>query len=253
MTTSILRFTLATTFVFAACINVRGGIINGDFGTGDFTGWTLSAIDDFGDPLDPNDFITVEAAGSGNAAVFDTRQFADGLFIATLEQTFAVTADEPILRFDFSLPSLINDPTGTGTGIFPDALFASVEAGGDFFELLAVDDFGPLADPFGTAPGTVALGVASDPFFELSLAADLTSLAGGDVTLFIDLVQEDDGFQSVFDPTNFALTSETKGVIPEPVSLIVWSLLGIIGAIGHRRQQRCRRRGAKAFSEVRKG
>ena len=81
-------------------------IANGDFGTGDFTGWTVSAIDDLGGPIDPSPFISVVSFGGGNAAQFETGEFAEGLFIGTLEQTFAISAAEPSAFFIWGLLGL---------------------------------------------------------------------------------------------------------------------------------------------------
>ena len=151
----------------------QGTIINGDFATGDLTGWTTSAIDQAGQPT--TSLVSVESSGGTFFADFPTGQFADDVFISTLEQTFTVTAQEPILSFEFSLPSIIEDNTGSGNSPFFDAFVVSLEnvGTGDFFDLLLVDQFSVLADPFGTAPGTVTLGAPSSPLFDFVFNADL--------------------------------------------------------------------------------
>jgi|GEM_PF-5465616 len=206
-------------------------IINGDFVAG-LTGWTASAIGDFGNPLNPNAFISVVPLGSNNVAQFETGAFSDGLFIATLEQTFTVTANKPRLSFDFTLPNAVADPTGTGASPFLDSLFVSLGSGFDFFDLLLMDQFGVLADPFGTAPGVVTLGVPIDPLFDFNFTADLTSLVGESVTLFIDVINEDDGFQFASPKLGNLATVATslQRPIPEPGSL--WLLgLGLLGLL----------------------
>jgi len=209
----------------------RAAISNGDFATGDFTGWITSAGDDFGDPLDPANFLSVVPLGSGNAARLDTGEFAtDALFIATVEQTFLIDPAAAMLTFDFTLPTQSVDPTGPGTGAFLDTLFVSVDDGVDLFELLLVDNIGPLEDPFATAPGPVSVGPPSDAAFDFRMSADLSSLAGSNVTLFVDLVQEDDSQVSVFHASNFAL-------VPEPSSWLLAVLgLAALTVFVHRRR-----------------
>ncbi len=203
---------------------VATSVVNGEFETGDLTGWTVSAFDEFDTPLAPSPFISVTDVGGNNVAEFKTGEFADGLFIATLEQSFPIIVAEPILGFDFTLPAVLPDPTGTGTSPFFDSLFVSADNGVDTFDLLLIDQFGALPDPFGTAPGDVTLGVPSDPFFDFSFKADLSILAGETITLFFDVIQEDDGFQ--FDPfiDNVQTSSEPTNVIPEPNSVLLLGL-----------------------------
>ncbi len=197
-------------------------IINGDFATGDFSGWTVSAIDDFASPIDSTPFISIASAGAQKAAEFKTGEFVDGLFIATLEQTFTVDIANPFLTFDFTLPVATPDPTGTGTSSFFDGLFVSLDNGTDFFDLLLLDQFNVLADPFGTAPGATTIGISSAADFDATFSLDMTSLIGDDVTLFIDLINEDDGFQYASPlMSNFAATPLPKTkTVPEPS--IIW-------------------------------
>src|SRR5690606_39765554 len=53
---------------------------------------------------------------------------------------------------DFSGLFTQSDPTGTGGATFLDAFVISLETAAGFRDLLMVDQTGPLADPFGTAP-----------------------------------------------------------------------------------------------------
>lgn len=132
------------------------------------------------------------------------------------------------MEFDFTLPTVLPDPTGTGASPFIDGFFVSVATGTDFFDLLLVDEFGPLPNPFGTAPGTVALGTPSDTNLDFGFSVDLSSQAGSAVTLFFDLIQEDDGL--LFDPdlnnVTDSATATTK-VIPELSAFSIWTLIGV--------------------------
>ena len=206
-------FTLVLVQV-AMATPASAGIVNGDFETGDLSGWTTSAIG--GSPL-----ISVVMPGTNHFAELATGDFATGPFISTLEQTFTVDPATPQLSFDFTLPSTILDPTGTGLSPFLDSFVVSLLSGASFFDLLLVDQFGAIADPFGTAPGTTGVAAPSDVAFDFSLVADLSSLVGESVTLFFDVINEDDGFESVFALDNVQLTG-TGAVVPEPSTFIIF-------------------------------
>lgn len=202
-------------------------IVNGDFATGDFTGWTTSAIDQGFAPIAP--LLSVVPFGGGNAADFPTGTFADDRFIQTLEQSFVVDPGEPLFSFEFSLPDIVSDATGTGASSFRDALVVSLDRGTDFFELLLVDFSGALADPFGTAPGPVTLGAPTDPAFDFLFTADLSSLTGDTVTLFFDIINEDDGFQFNSPLMGVAKTGAPSNKAPLPAS--IWLFLIALGAL----------------------
>jgi hypothetical protein len=234
---SLLCFTLC---VFV-CGSASAGIINGDFSSGDFTGWTVSAYDDALNPIaDPSPFISISGVGGSNAARFKTGQFTDGLFMATLEQTYTIPAARPFLTFEFTLPVIEVDPTGSGTSPFLDSWAVSLQSGTDFFDLLLVDQTGPYADPFGTAPGTVTLGAANSAGFDYLLRADLTSLAGSEVTLFFDMFQEDDEaiYEMFSGNSQQAEALKQKPVIPEPSSLAIASGFVLIAAAWNLKRRR---------------
>ena len=95
-----------------------------------------------------------------------------------MSQTYRVSEEQTILNFDFSLPMISADRPAASP--FRDAFTVSVQNGNEVHELLLVDQTGRLADPFGTAPGNVALG-------DGSLSANLSSLADQPVTLLVCL------------------------------------------------------------------
>jgi hypothetical protein len=225
-------------FSFVGSATAYAGFINGNFATGDLTGWTASAIDQNGNPVTP--LISVASSGGTNFAVFDTGNFATGPFDSTLSQSFLVTAAQPILSFDFNhLPTLTPDPTGTGTSSFRDSFVASLFDGTKTYVLLLTDSSGSLADPFGTAPGSVTIGTSSGSPLDSTLRADLSSLAGQTLTLDLDVTNQNDGFRSVFDPTNFLTsTPMPPNFIPEPNSL----MLAVIGGVASLLYVRKRRR-----------
>jgi hypothetical protein len=213
------------------------GIVNGDFATGDLTGWTASAIDQNGNPVTP--LISVVSMGSIHDAVFDTGQYATGPYDSTLSQSFLVTAAQPILSFDFNkMPTLTPDPTGTGTSPFGDSFVASLFDGTNTYVLLLIDSSGSLTDPFGTAPGSVTIGQSSNSPLDSTLQADLSSLAGQTLMLNLDVTSQDDGFQSMFDSTNFGMTQViSPNIIPEPSSFVL-ALIGGVASLLYARKRR---------------
>lgn len=201
-----------------------GLLVNGNFATGDLSGWNASAIDQNGNPVTP--LISVGSSGGTNFAVFNTGTYAAGPFDSTLSQSFLVTAAEPVLSFDFNhLPVVSPDPTGTGTSSFGDSFVASVSDGTNTYVLLLIDSSGSLTDPFGTAPGSVTIGQSSNSPLDSTLRADLSSLAGETLTLYLDVTSQDDGSQSTFDLTNAGTAKPELSNVPEPDSL----MLAVIG------------------------
>jgi hypothetical protein len=173
--------------------------------------------------------------------VFDTGNYATGPFDSTLSQSFQVTAAQPVLSFDFNrMPTLTADTTGTGTSSFRDSFVASLFDGTKTYALLLTDSSGSLADPFGTAPGSVTIGTSSGSPLDSTLRADLSSLAGQTLTLDLDVTNQNDGSQSVSYATN-VLTSPpmiTNFMSPEPNSL----MLAVIGGVASLLYVRKRRR-----------
>lgn len=204
------------------------GFMNGDFETGDLRGWTTSAIGG-ATPL-----ISVGSDGGNQFAVFDTGDFATGPLDSILEQSFVVDPAKPFLSFDFSDLETFPDASGMGGG-FPDAFAVSLDNGVDTYVLVQLNQSGPVADPFGTVPVPVALGVPFSSSLANTLSVDLSSLAGQSLTLSAAINSQDDGFRSIVHWDNIVLRNEVeKAVIPEPTSLALWSTFLLSGAVATR-------------------
>jgi hypothetical protein len=200
----------------------------------------VSALDASLNPVNPDPFLSVVNLGGNHVAEFRTGLYTDGLFAATLSQSYFLDPAKPWLYFDLKLSTAVADPTGSGTSLFGDSLVVSVADATNTYELLLVDRAGAWADPFGTAPGTVALGVPPDSLFDFRLSVDLSTLAGNNVDLFFDLTNEDDGFQWTspsFD-NSYRDIKPLSPIIPEPASFIVWVVLGLTSAGFVRRRRR---------------
>ena len=157
------------------------------------TGGTTSAIDALGNPVPP--LITETTVNGAPVYQFSTGTFADGPFISTLEFSFTPAADETNLLFHFALLSSSPDATGTGSSPFDDSLQVSLRDVGGTMTLLLVDPAGPTTDPFGTAPGPITIGPPeqSPLVFDYMFNADIKTLKGVPLQLFIDIANEDDG------------------------------------------------------------
>ncbi len=213
-----------------------GAILSGDFESGDLTGWTASAIDGLASPTTP--LISVSSASGNNFAVFETGEFDDDVFVSTLEQSFTVSAAEPLFIFDLTLPGTSADPTGTGAGLFSDSFSVGLDDGTDFFDLFSIDTFGAVPDPFGTAPGAVTVGPPLDPSFDLSVTADLSLLAGQTATLFFEVLSENDGSQFTLNVDNVRTAAPPiNDRIPEPATAALGITgLAAIGIVSRRRR-----------------
>ena len=202
------------------CLGLANSIVsradslsNGGFSLGDLTGWTVSAIDATGNPISPG--IAVVPLGSQFAVEMSAGTFGGSPFISTLSQTFLVNPNEPRLVFGYLAPRVSAD-AGGGGGQFLDTLVVSIFDGTKSYPLLLEDQVGGRPDPFGLAPGSVSVGPATAPFL-YELAADLTPLAGQNVTLNVDVISSADAALTVFQLGNFSTVGRLldKSVVPE--------------------------------------
>ena len=220
----------------SASTTLADTVVNGDFSTGDLSGWLASS--DSGTipqvPITP--IVSVVGTGNGSAAELSTGDFDTGPFISTLEQTFTVSATQPVLGFDVSFSS-VADSTGSGNGFFGDAFVAVIQAGVEFFDIALVDDTGVQVDPFGSAPGSVSVDSPQNASLSVRVLADLTPIAGQTVTLFFDIVSEDDGRRSTAVVDNVGFPGGNT-VVSEPATLAL-ILTGLcVGCVSRRRQTR---------------
>ncbi len=212
-------------------LNADQALTNGQFELG-LSGWELGAVDFDGQPVQ-TPHITAPTSGAGNGfAQFKTGEYQDGIAVSTIQQGLVVDAAEPVFSFDFTLATVVEDLTGVEndtTNPFTDRVEVLIDDGVERFLLLVIDRFGVFADPLNALPDGAALNVPVNPDeFDFNFAADLSAFAGMDLTLIIDVINEDDGFRLDPNLDNFQLTaSAPTSPVPEPGTAVFLSLGGV--------------------------
>jgi hypothetical protein len=205
---------------------VQANLINGDFETGDFTGWTVGGpnggsgvaldgtlITGAVSPFPPNR-VNVR---SGDFAAFGLTASTAGEFLS-LSQTVNLLPGEQTAGFYMSLDAnsmmgihqaiglqqlaiFVNGSYQPFTTRFPQNNFPTGSTPADFYE---------FSSEFTSVGGPTLL--------EFRISGSGTSRAG---------ISVDDAF-----------VTGTQTIIPEPSTFIVWSLLGGLGIIGWWRRRR---------------
>jgi hypothetical protein len=179
-------------------------LINGDFETGDFTGWTLS------DPLDPSVVTSAGTIGGINYVPHSGTFFAalaESGVVGKLSQTVTTTPGQ-LYTLTYFMGS-----DSTFTGGAPDAFGASWDS--------------TVLFPTQHVPSTIVAGTVEYKPFTFTVTG-----TGSDTLTFFE--RNDFGFQVLDD---VSLTPATGPVAPEPASLILVSLgTAILAVYGWKRR-----------------
>jgi len=244
----------ATSLAFAAALAASPAaaleiLTNGDFETGDLTGWTVTTapsssgdfvVQSYGSPLLPfsNRPFPGNPDGGDFFAVVD--QSNPGGYV--LSQTFIVPAAAG--RLTLSFDNFINDNSGfspnpPGGGLSPDpSLFPGIQ-----FALL--DILGPGASPLAPAPGDVVASLIN-PFpapalpdltnpWQDSAVFDLTGVLTPGSAYQIRFGSVDSAGFFNFGVDNVSLRSSSD--VPVPAALPLFGLaLGALGLAARRRR-----------------
>lgn len=237
-------------------------ILNGMFDDG-LEGWTAQADTNFSDPVQPGSYVNVQQNGGNPYARLISDPDADStVTFVSLTHAFQVPASAPILSFDFGLAldeeNSINPPRPAERSASLDnfqAIITDLGAAGTIFDpgrYILVDR--TTASPPGNPSQTtvtdnanwgeggssgVSLDLttqdATDPFFDTTVAVDLTNLIARDLSIQFLIRDYFDGRQTAYAVDNI-LFSQASGVTPEPAAIplptSIWLLAGGIGGLG---------------------
>ena len=225
---ALTRILVYTVCVFALSVTLThaGQINNGDFSTGDLTGWTTSAIDDNDNEVSPAP-IAVTSNVAGNFAELSTVAYSNppGFAPPTTSLSQEITLTGNRLAFDLAFETT-TDSNETDDGFFSDTLEVLLDDGSSQFTLLVFDGFNLDINPFGETPGLITSSASNHPLLSdrINLQINLNALASNTVTLEFTLVNELDGHASL---------ARVARVVPEPTTALL--ILGAFGLCGFKR------------------
>jgi hypothetical protein len=206
-------------------------VTNGSFETGDYTGWTATALDGSNGALTVTTGLTTPlsgfaSVGASNGSFYSvTDQTGPGTY--SLQQSFTVpaTALSIIVQFDM----FVNDQSSLGPLVDAIGLDHTggpnqhtrvdiVADGADAFSILAADIIAALVpatvDPFGSNP---------NPY--TTYVFDLTGILTPGSTYSLRFAEVDNQGQLNQGVDNVSITARTAdGVVPEPASLALVGL-----------------------------
>ncbi|MBV7256856.1 hypothetical protein KCG44_08660 [Pacificimonas sp. WHA3] len=242
-------YMIAGAIAFGATQSALATVVNGDFETGDFTGFTVEANEGTlaGDAIDETLFSSVGELGGSQVAQLDTLnldfdmdgQIFDALGVLTLNQRVTVSPDAPLLTFDVGVIGNSADPTGSGTSDRDDVLILRIATLRTFDIFVGGFDVNP-----GGIPEFFDIDVAAtnipDAVLDTRVEIDLTRYLGGFARTFdieFQLFNRNDGRRTRFgiDNLSFPIDAPPRD-IPAPAGLMLMLLgTGLLSVLNSKR------------------
>ncbi len=204
---------------------VSAAVVNGDFETGDLSGYTTDISGPSGVPFDT--FASVQTSGGNSFFETTTGSVADGLSQTSIMQSTTVTSATSLLTFDTSLIEDSADQLiGAGSAFQDNITFFIFDSSFNYIPVFALLTGGGGVDPFGGNPVAAAIATTtspSDTFFDTGVSVDLTRFIGQDILFGIATNAYNDGRILTGRYDNIAFSAPTPpqdpSAVPLPASL----------------------------------
>jgi hypothetical protein len=222
-------------------------LVNGDFETGDFSGWTVT------DQANGSGtwFISTPGANSPISGIATAANPAGGSNYALTDQTgpgahvltqsFSVAPGTNTVVFSFQM--FANDQNGAGAFVDPSGLDYTSGGTGAPNQHARVDLLSGSATPFDTGAGVLAnfyLGVDAGPLPNpyTNYSFDITALVAAGGTFQVRFAEVDNLFFFQLGVDNVSVWADTANEVAEPGSLALLGL-GLAGMGIARRRRAC--------------
>ncbi len=209
--------------------------MNGDFETGDLTGYTAEKYGASGVAFDA--FVNILNDNGNSYVEITTASWVLGLDTASITQSKTIDTQSALLTFDADFVSEEVDFVGGGS-LFRDSVsFYFFDENFDFYRPYGfVSGGGAGIDPFGGtgADAFTTLTTATNSDFDTGVSVDLSGFMGQTLLFGLGAVSNNDAsiVTARFDNLTFsALPSDSPAPVPLPATLpMILAALGLLAA-----------------------
>lgn len=204
--------------------------LNGDFETGDLTGWSVAQSANSGASVE------AQTVASNSFAQLSTGSAQLGTNPASISQTMKITEMTALLTFDAALVADEADRQPGGPGLMDVVGFFFFDDPGVFYRVYGYIPGGGGINPFGSMTGNpesfTTLTAPSDDGFDVGVSVDLTSFIGQELLFGFDAFATNDGtiLTARFDNVAFSQIAPSVVSLPAtlPLGLAAFAALGLL-------------------------